>query len=272
MEENVDGTSQSGRMIYMPAAHLTRLRTRALHDLDSLDPSQIIFNTTSNPPEPFVSDGDILCAWLTQHLVTSSLARIGSRPLTLINVLGLRDVLSKASGPYSVLIPKDKAYIGNATMGINSRFSLQEFLSMPLGHVAARIRKDLVEQGGREAVERSHRAARIEREMGAQREKQGVQPAVFVCSNWAKAGLFEVDFGGAVVSDVHDGGEMIDTANRGKPEYIHVYGTDARGAGAGSGVGGVSCVVGRDRKGGYWLAGILAEELAGDFEEAVLGG
>ncbi|RMZ70519.1 family regulatory [Pyrenophora seminiperda CCB06] len=267
-----DDKTQSGRMIYMPAAYLTRLRTRALHDLDSLHPSQITFNTASSPPKPFVSDGDILCAWLTQQLVSSSLARLNnSRSLTLINVLGLRDVLSKASGAYDVLLPKDKAYIGNATMGISSKFSIQDFLGMPLGHVAARIRKSLIEQGSREAVEKAHRDMKLSKERVAPKEKNQVQPAVFVCTNWAKAGLFEIDFGGAVVSGGNDDAESMDRADRGKPEYIHVYGTDTRGTGTGSEIEGISCVVGRERKGGYWLAGILAKEFAANFEKHVLG-
>jgi hypothetical protein len=238
-------TPYGGRILCMPASYLTRLRTEALRDLSSLNPTQITYNN-SNPQDskPFLSDGDILCAWLTRLIISSSSTLLSSpnRPMSIINVLGMRDVLSTASGGYSALIPKGKAYIGNCTTGIVSPFQIHQFLNLPLGHAAAKLRKDLVAQSSREAVEASQRAQKQTQDITRNEDENEMTPAVFVFTNWAKARLFETDFEAAVVG-----------SEDGKPSYIHVYGTDVRGM-PGSGVG--NCI-GKDGEGNYWIGVIL---------------
>jgi hypothetical protein len=265
-------TMQKGRMVYMPAPYIARLRTQAMRDIASLDASQITYhNSTSSEPKPFLSDGDVFCAWLTRHLISCDTALLNSpphRPVVFVNVLGMRDILSTSTPDYEALIPKGKAYIANCTTGVVSPFSLQQFISMPLGHIAARIRKDLVEQGNREAVEASQRANRSGKQTGMSPPDAQMAPAVFVFSNWAKARLFETDFSAAVVSG---NGNDADGPTRGKPTYIGVYGTDGRADGLGRGPGGIGTCVGKDARGGYWLGGISsAKEFADNFEKAVL--
>ncbi|KNG52712.1 lysr family regulatory protein [Stemphylium lycopersici] len=264
--------AQSGRMLYMPASYMARLRASAMRDLASLDPLQITYNNTSSPsPKPFLSDGDIFSAWLTRHLVACNPTLLDSpppRPLLFLNVLGTRDVLSTATSKYSALIPKGKAYVGNCTAGITSQFTLQQFLSLPLGHVAARLRKDVVGQATREAVEASQRAGPGEQQTSASPPDTSMAPVVFVFSNWAKAKLFDTDFSAAVVDSGGKGCE--DGVERGKPTFITAYGTDARVAENGVGTGGLGNCIGKDAKGGYWLAGMFAEGFEEGFEKAVL--
>ncbi|KAH6873206.1 hypothetical protein BKA58DRAFT_162573 [Alternaria rosae] len=268
-------TMQNGRMLYMPADYMTRLRTEATRDLTSLDASQITYNTTtSSAPKPFLSDGDIFSAWLIRHLVSTNTSLLNSRPvrpIVILNVLGMRDVLSTSSSKYEALIPRGKAYVANCTAGIISPFSVQQFLSMPLGHIAARIRKDLVEQGTREAVEASQRASRSGQQKATPPADAQMAPVVFVFSNWAKAKLFETDFSAAVVSDKDDGDGSTIRPTKGRPTYISVYGNDRRVNGLGKGPGGVGNCVGKDARGGYWFGAISsAREFAEGFEKAVL--
>ncbi|CAN9107227.1 unnamed protein product [Alternaria sp. RS040] len=264
----------TGRMLYVPASYMARLRTKAMNDLTSLDASQITYNTSnSSEPEPFLSDGDIFSAWLVKHLVSADATLLESppvRPVIFVNVLGMRDVLSTSSTKYKVLIPRGTAFIGNAATGIVSPFSLKQFLDMPLGHIAARIRKDLVEQGNREAVEASQRASCIEQQTNMAPPDAQMAPAVFVVSNWAKAKLFEVNFSAAVVSRTDNQGGPVGKSTTGKPTYIHVYGTDKRASGSGVGPGGIGNCVGKDARGGYWLGGICSGGWAERFEKAVL--
>jgi hypothetical protein len=254
-------TLYGGRILCMPASYLTRLRTDALRDLSSLDPTQVIYNNSDpQDPKPFLSDGDILSAWLTRLMISSSPALLSSpnRPMVLINVLGMRDVLSTASGGYSALIPRGKAYIGNCTTGIVSAFSMHQFLNLPFGHAAAKLRKDLVAQSSRKAVEASQRAQEQTQDITRSKEQNEVTPAVFVFTNWAKARLFETDFSAAIIGGGH---------GRGRPSYIHVYGTDVRGM-TGSGIG--NCI-GKDGKGNYWIGVILPREDVEAFDKAVSG-
>ncbi|KAF1934753.1 hypothetical protein EJ02DRAFT_439675 [Clathrospora elynae] len=262
-----------GRMIYIPASYMSRLRTSALHDLSTLDPADLTLSFSNTlPPTPFLSDGDILCAWLTRHIATSHPYFSATRPVVLVNVLGMRDVLTTSTDHYDALIPKGVAYIGNATSGIASSFGAGQFLDMPLGHVAARLRKDLVAQGTREAVETSQRAPF---HPGRETKKEGdvdTAPAVFVFTNWAKANFFETDFSAVIVGeDVRDEGEGregVEKGARGKPSYIHVYGTDQRGFHE----NGMGNVAGKDAKGNYWMGAVMSKEFVGAFDKAVKDG
>ncbi|KAG9186436.1 hypothetical protein G6011_09544 [Alternaria panax] len=237
--------TQSWRMLYMPAFYMARLRTSAMRDIASLDPSQITYhNTSSASPEPFLSDGDIFSAWLTRHLVTCNPALFDSspmRPLLFLNVLGLRDVLSTAT----------------SRADVTSQFTMEQFLSLPLGHVAARLRRDLVEQATREVIEANQRASRSEQKTDTAPRDAAMAPVVFSSSNWAKAKLFETDFSAATV----DSGELEsgDGVKRGKPTWIAGYWTDARVLENEVRTGGVEICVGRDAGGGYWLAGLFEE-------------
>jgi len=271
---------QSWRMLYMPASYMARLRTSAMRDIASLDPSQITYhNTPSAPPKPFLSDGDIFSAWLTRHLMACNRTLFDSsptRPLLFRNVLDMRDVLSTATSGYDALIPRGKAYVGNCTAYVTSQFTLEQFLSLPLGHVAARLRRDLVEQATREAIEANQRASRSEQKTDTASRNAAMAPVIFAFTNWAKAKLFDTDFSAAVVGS----GELEsgDGVKRGKPMWIAAYWTDhwtdywtdARVPENGVGMRGVGSCVGRDAGGGYWLAGVVKEGNGKRFEEGVL--
>jgi hypothetical protein len=263
------------REIYMPKSQFARLRTEAMRDLASLDSSQITYSN-SNPSnsQPFLSDGDILSAWLIRHIAFSDLRLLQSpptRPIRMLNVLGMRDLLSKATDRYEVLIPKNKAYTGNCATGIISNSSLERFLRLPLGHVAAQLRKDLTGQATREALEATQRAIRSAQQANTPPPPNAsMAPATIIISNWAKGKFFESDFSAAIVPGT--GSYTGDRGSRGKPTYIHVAATDKRTKFSKEVSGGIGSCVGKDARGGYWLNSMLAKEFEGRFDKAILEG
>ncbi|EOA89578.1 uncharacterized protein SETTUDRAFT_146600 [Exserohilum turcica Et28A] len=267
----------NGRILYIPASYIARIRREAMHDLASLDPSQMTYkNSTPSSPKPFLSDGDIQAAWLVRQLVASDdklLQSRGARPIQIANVMGMRDLLSTCTSVYKVLLPKNKAYIGNCATGIITRFRLDEFLALPLGHIAARLRKDLVAQGTREALEGNQRAIRSNQQDNTTTSAPdaSMAPAPFVFTNWAKGRFFETDFSAAIVPGKQEQEDDNAGLTRGKPTYIHVYGTDARVTSRNPISVCVGNCIGKDARGGYWLGAMFAKGAEARFEEVVLG-
>ncbi|EMD96738.1 hypothetical protein COCC4DRAFT_142432 [Bipolaris maydis ATCC 48331] len=265
--------AQCDRKMYIPASSLARIRKEAMSDLASLDPSQITYNTSAPPKTtPFLSDGDIITAWLMRHLVTSDhdLPHYPpTRPILFLNVLEMRDVLSEATGKYKVLIPKNTAYIGNATAALFSHFTLRSFLGLPLGHIAAKIRKDVVDQGNREALEAAHRNLRRGRYDHILPPGTTMIPKVIVMTNWNKARFFETDFSAALV---HSGSEGSDEGKkRGRPTYCHTNGIFRRLSDWAS-LAHMTNVVGRDAKGGYWVTASMSKDSEERFMKVIVDG
>jgi hypothetical protein len=228
------------RMLCIPASCLARIRSEATADLESLDSSELTINMSNG--KPFLSDGDILSAWLTRSMISSNPSLLSSsahRPVVMLNVLNMRDLLSTSTGQYEALIPKGKAYVGNCVTGITSVFGMQQFLNMPLGHIAARLRKDIGVQGTREAVEASLRRPQARAHVP---ENEDMAPTVFVVSNWSKGRFFDTDFSAAIVGE---GG-----SRTGKPSFIHAYGHHGKAA-TWTGLAGIT---GKDGEGNYWAS------------------
>jgi hypothetical protein len=237
-EKSTSPTPPSIRTLCIPAAYMARLRKEATTDLESLHTSDLTINTSNN--KPFLSDGDILTACLTRLMATSSPRLLSSahRPVAVVNILGMRDLLSTSTDKHEALLPKGKAYVGNCATGISSLFEMQKFVTMPLGHIAAKLRKDLVVQGTREAVEASLRRSQPQAQMQG---NEDMAPAVFAVSNWSKGRFFDTDFSAAIVGEGGSG--------TGKPSFIYVHGHMQAPSFAG-----VSGITGKDGKGNYWAS------------------
>ncbi|KAF1967301.1 hypothetical protein BU23DRAFT_592715 [Bimuria novae-zelandiae CBS 107.79] len=219
--------TEAGRMICMPASYLSALRARAFADLTTLPASQVTLNASTG--KPFLSDGDILCAWLTQLL-----ARANPLP-----------------GHHLSSVPHPTPeYIANCACAISSLFTMKDFIALPLGHIAARLR----------------------------RSKNGsVAPTLFstrnislsAFTNWAKARLFETDFSAAIVREatVRDAvvKEVGSMGKRGRPVYIHPRST----AGKGFSVRGSGSCVGVDGEGNVWLGCVVRGLFGGSVDRLV---
>lgn len=290
--------SESPRMICMPGSYFARLRQEAYSDLASAPPDLLTYNTNpptpNGPHTPFLSDGDILLAW-TLRLLTASNPTLHSypRPLLAMNVLGLRSPTSTPSAGYPALMPREKAYIHNC---VTASFTLfpraDDVLTRPLGHVAARIRKDLREQSTRAQLEAGQRLARETPQPLFGSGAMGIT----AFSNWSKARLFDVDFSAAVVGDADAGagagadavavgdvhpsvtstaaaaaaaaaatGSSEKMSKRGKPIFIQTDSTTAKGFT----IRGSGNCVGVDHDGNIWFGVMLRSQFAQNLDAQV---
>ncbi|CAO2656432.1 Nn.00g052350.m01.CDS01 [Neocucurbitaria sp. VM-36] len=253
-----------GRYVVMPPSYFAAIKKQAFNDLNTAPPSLLTMNTLdAKNPKPFLSDGDILCAWFMRLLASSNrtiVSSLPSRTVAVMNIYGLRDLLTSTSPQ---LLPKGKAYIANCSTAILSFFTQRDLLSIPLGHLAAQLRKDLVQQGTRAQVEAGQRLIRENKNQPVLYGTSDMAMCVF--TNWCKAKLFETDFSAAIVREasVEQGKKHV----RGRPVYIQAHSTVAPGftvRGAGS-------CVGQDNEGNYWVGMLMRKEFGPDFTKAVEG-
>ncbi|KAF2660737.1 hypothetical protein K491DRAFT_588653 [Lophiostoma macrostomum CBS 122681] len=251
--------SEELRMICVPPAFFKRVKENMLDDLRSESPDTIITDM-SNPaaPKPFLSDGDILSAWY-MRLITSCqpwVSRVSPKTTILyMNPFGLRQVLESTEPK---LLPKGKAYIANCVMAIHSYFSVDEVLSLPLGFLAARLRKDISIQGTRaqcEALARLHKNALAK---GKPNVFGTPDMSMVVLSNWSKAKMFETDFSAAVLEE----GSVEHL--KGKPTYIQCDGSQN-----GISIRNAGPILGRDWQGNYWIGVMARPETWKNMEKAI---
>ncbi|RYP29907.1 hypothetical protein DL767_006506 [Monosporascus sp. MG133] len=220
------------RMICVPAAYVEKLRARTVSDL--------VAARDDATEKRFVSDGDVLSAWVARALTRTVLPPTSDKIIMILNVFGLRGVLADDH------LPRDKAYVSNAFAGIYTYLSAKDLLTKPLGYVAEAVRQAIVKHGT---------PAQLETRRFFDRdaiEKSG-WPALYgdgwmnmlILSNWSKARFFETDFSAAVV---HGGGGTARTSKVGRPSYIqnckHMKNFNNWGT---------VPVVGKDGAGNYWL-------------------
>ncbi|KAI8939528.1 hypothetical protein NX059_003297 [Plenodomus lindquistii] len=256
--EAVFHPKESPRMICMPGAYLARLRQEAHADLDTAPAHLLTYDTQTL--KPFISDGDILISW-TIRLLTAANPALHSttRPLLILNVLGLRALINTPAAGYPAIIPKDKVYIHNVAGAAFTLFPrADDILTQPLGHVAARIRKDLSAQSTRAQVEAGQRIARENPNPLYGSGRMGLS----AFSNWAKAKLYNVDFSAAIIEE-H--AVMDPKSSRGKPVFIQPDGTISNGFS----IRGSGNCIGTDHNGDVWISVMLRKGFIGNLEEEI---
>jgi hypothetical protein len=247
---------EEGRMVCMPASYFAKIKAQAFADLATLDKSKLTINSTTG--KPFLSDGDILTAWFMRLITRTnpSVASSPARTITVMNVFGMRDLMRTSEPP---LLPKNGAYIHNCVTAMLSLFTVRDFTTWPLGHVAAQIRADLVTQGTRPQIEAGQRLAAAN---GGMAMYGTGDMALSTMTNWTKAKLFETDFSSAIVKEaVRQGNPKA----RGKPRYIHPFATASKGLS----VRGSGNCVGVDADGNIWMGALLRKENVPAFVRAV---
>ncbi|KAI0975769.1 hypothetical protein F4678DRAFT_469588 [Xylaria arbuscula] len=218
------------RIVCLPAAHVQKLRSNVVADLDA--------QHKGDGKKPFIT-----------RLVVQQLEPPNStRPTQIMNAFELRSLLAND------LLPSDSAHVANAVTGVWALVPAKDILTKPLSFVAMEIRRSIAEQGERGQLQ-SRRA--IDR---ASLAKTG-QPALIgdrgmkmiVISNWTKGRFFGNDFSAAVVKPgiAEDSSKCFSEV--GRPSYIQTVGYSdgsfpLRNA---------FSVIGKDHAWDYWLSGTL---------------
>lgn len=223
------------RMVCIPGSFITELRQRAIKELESRNVA------TGNSERPWVSEGDVLCAWWTRVAI-SSLPMHPETTVLLNNAFSLRKRLEND------LLPASQPYLSNAVGFINVLMSVGEILQNPVSHLAAHIRRCINEHGTRSQVEAF--TAMI-------RETKSRLPPFFgnsgmhmiTYSNWTKAKLYDVDFSSAVVTSSTANG---DSKRFGRPSYT-------QNSQMGVSVPNAFPIMGKDLDGNYWLSGFMTQ-------------
>ncbi|KAI1632898.1 hypothetical protein F4809DRAFT_625518 [Biscogniauxia mediterranea] len=228
--------SQENRMVCVPSSFLTGLRDMALAQLAS-----------DGHESPFLTEGDVLCAWWTRIVITH-LPRDSQRSVVLNNAYSMRDTLAG-----DLLPGKGSTYVSNAISFIPVLLTAQDIFEKPLGHIALQIRRAITSLGTR---------AQVEAFTGMWREAVGKLPPFFgdgtmhmlTYSNWSKAKLYEVDFSGAITTPCQT------TGSTGKPTYVQ---NNQFGLVLPNGFP----IIGKDNGGNYWLSGYLNQGQWAKIEE-----
>lgn len=227
------------RTIFLPASFIAKLRQEAENDLSK---------------GSFISDGDILCAWLSRMIVS---ANSWTGPVALSNIVDIRSRILSVFKPNGV-------YIQNLFMPSMTLLPSRQILVKPLGIIASEVRRSLSLQ----TTDAQIRA--LYRHVIPHLKKKGFPPLfcdpdmlVVSISNWSKAKFVEsVDFSPAVI---RLGDQGVDRQN---PPGSMVY--QIAGQVKKSQMNRNSAIIiARDHSKNYWVNLYIAEALIGPIEEYV---
>lgn len=238
------------RMVCVPASVIARLHKEAIVD------SAIERKEDESPP--FLSDGDVLCAWWTRlFLTTAGVTHDPNKIIVLNSAYSLRPMLDSNSDQGSVTqtaTNRGNIYVSNIAAFFSVILTAGDIIQQPLYRTALAIRKALNTQ-------------RTRPQAGAflhmWRMSWGRVPPIFghwkmdliTYSNWTKAELFDVDFSAAAVRTEGPGRPV-------RPTYIqnNQFGLELPNA---------FQIMGKDSGGNYWLSGYLRRGHWGRVEGAL---
>ncbi|OHW92843.1 hypothetical protein CSPAE12_08547 [Colletotrichum incanum] len=217
--------SKEHRMVCIPAEYLKRLREKALAELAAAA------NAEDTTVTPFLSEGDILVAWVTR-LAMSNLPKDSERLVVIQQAYQWRSVLED-------IIPPDRPFLSNCVGTLLTLTSAKELIQRPLSYLASQVRQAVIEQGSREQVEAY--ASLVRRDP---RNKAppflGASSMQFISfTNCQKANMFGVDLSAASANPRNT--PLL-------PSYVQIL------HGPYNFTNGI-IIVGKDPKGNYWLSG-----------------
>lgn len=230
---------EEARVLCIPGSYVRALRDTAMREL---------VDTGGNADEEgagydFVSEGDVLCAWLARIALSQQ------RHKTSVSVMNAIDIRSLLAGPDD-LLPADRAYVSNAVLGLFALLNREDIMSKPLGHVAAAIRRSIAELGTRGQAEAYVATAR------QSQTETGYPPAFgdpwtqgLVFSNWSKINYFAPDFSAARSAR---GGDRWGSKPPSKPTYIQMLGFYK-----GMSLRHSFSIMGKDNNDNYWVNAVL---------------
>lgn len=232
------------KVIAIPNSYVQNMRKRALQELRAQ-------SAQSSSEDIFISEGDILLAWLSKTLV-SALHPSPQTPVQISNVFDTRAILN---------ISQTGAYTGNATLPSCTSLSAQSLLKDPPSTTALHIRNALNEQ---RAPTQVHAMSTLRKKT---LRETGYLPIVgdprqisVTCTNWQRARFFELDFSEARVDRMRTG--------LCRPSYINTAGPTPLGPHVARNL---VTVTGRDGVGNWWVQILARADAWGRIEAVVRG-
>ncbi|KFY23515.1 hypothetical protein V493_05814 [Pseudogymnoascus sp. VKM F-4281 (FW-2241)] len=225
------------RTIFLPKAAVANLRAQAQEDLNG----------------EFISEGDVLTAWATRAVASST----APRPVTVLHALNLRFRLPS-------LIHAAGVHVQNLTAPAFAFFT-PEMLRGPLGPIALENRRHLVAQTREKEVRALLGEMRSEYTPGCDTTVLcGESDALLMpFTNWGRADIYRAaDFAPAVVRAGEVGEGRLNPS--GSMVYQH-----ANSMHTSTTMRNVVVVYGRDHGDNYWLSGFLLPEAWRKIEEEI---
>jgi hypothetical protein len=219
------------RTLFLPAHFVTQLRQEAEAEAQN---------------NSFVSDGDILSAWIARLMVS---VNGWSGPVTVLNVVDLRSRVPS-------VFKRTGIYLQNLTMPSLAFLDTSKVLASPLGAVAAEIRQSLSAQTTEPQVRAIYRLAIPHVKRNGRAPPFGDRNSNLVpISNWSKAKFIEtVDFGPAVIRTGREEPE------RRSPPGTMVYQITSQVKQSAM-IRNTAVIIGKDYSGNYWINLYIAEAL-----------
>ena len=215
------------RTVCLPQKYVRSMQQTALQELTE---------NTHHDEKPFVSEGDVICAWWLR----TSLKFLGlnsNRTIIIMSAFSLRSVLS------SDLLPKEKAFVSNAATVLFTHVRAKDLFSKPVGYIASLVRQSIQQQGTREQLE-------AVTALFKKRMRNNQSPPVFgdarsllvTFTSLTKGRFFDMDFSPAVVRRGRPSDKRTNAlgkpsmvlgssiANGYSPRYVYfIFGQDAAG-------------------------------------------
>jgi hypothetical protein len=229
----------TSRTLFLPASFMVKLREEGEREL---------------PEGSFISDGDLLCAWVARVFVQ---ATAWTGPVALLNVVDIRGRLPSIFKPGGV-------YLQNLTMPSMTFLPASQALRGPLGSVASEVRRSISMQTTEAQIRAIYRRA-IPYTKSKGRPPLFGEPNMLLIpiSNWTKAKFVEtVDFSHAIIRP----GDQ--DAERRNPPGTMVYQITGQVKPMAMNRN-TAVVIARDHSKNYWLNLYMTEALVGSVEEAV---
>nr|QCL09093.1 DmxR2 [Cryptosporiopsis sp. 8999] len=215
------------RLICLPAGFVEKMRAAAMDELAA---------TQTGTEKAFVSDGDIVVAWLARlsvhHLPPSN------RNVTLQNVYSCRQMLTGS------MLPKGRPYLSNCVAFFYSLLPIKDVMENPLSHTAQQVRTALQEQCTREQTEAYFSMVRETAPKKLPPMFGDSSMHLMIMSNWVKSNFFNLDFSAACVEKCdHPVTPRYIHAVQSPPNFKEMY-----------------IIVGKDAHGNYWLSACRSEQ------------
>ena len=237
-----DGPCQE-RTVFLSREAVSTLRARAISEAQEASPS--------NGTRPFLSEGDVIAAWVARIVALSEPKK---KPVTLLCTLNLRywlEFFKKTTAVYPQNLALATCTILSPTVARAS-----------VGEIAAANRQSLVQQTTQTQLRKSVRIFIEGNEKGGAPMLFGESNMLLVCvTNWTKAKVMTAaDFGSAVIQPGDTGKSR--TNRPGTTNYLLASSKKSSIM-----TRHLVRVVGKDHEGNYWLSGVLLPRAWAKLEE-----